>query len=167
MNKCAYCGMENEEVFKSCQGCGQPLTHGAQNQTPRSLSPLALERIFRGALWCGGGIIVTVGTFALQSNGGPYLVAWGAMAYGAIQIYRGFRTVLPGRKTSPDARQLLQFAAYLESVDPRRAIDLYRQIARQSPGTTASAEAERNIKTLIAHHPSLAPQVVSLGISRN
>ncbi len=44
-----------------------------------------------GALWCVGGIVVTAATFAAASNsgGGSYVVAWGAIVFGAIQFFRG------------------------------------------------------------------------------
>lgn len=42
-----------------------------------------------GALWFFGGIIVTVATFSAASNGGTYVVAWGAIIFGAIQFFRG------------------------------------------------------------------------------
>ncbi|WP_020471308.1 hypothetical protein [Zavarzinella formosa] len=42
-----------------------------------------------GALWCGGGIIVTLGTLAMAAGGGSYVVAWGAIIFGAIQFFRG------------------------------------------------------------------------------
>jgi hypothetical protein len=44
-----------------------------------------------GALWCGGGIAVTAATYgaASSSGGGSYVVAWGAIIFGAIQFGRG------------------------------------------------------------------------------
>jgi len=42
-----------------------------------------------GALWCVGGILVTALTYAAASGGGTYLVAWGAVVFGAIQAVRG------------------------------------------------------------------------------
>jgi hypothetical protein len=44
-----------------------------------------------GALWCVGGIIVTVATYRFASeNGGTYVVTWGAIVFGAMQFFRGF-----------------------------------------------------------------------------
>jgi hypothetical protein len=157
--------MENEELSNTCKGCGQPLSEGAQSQTHPNLSPLGLERVIRGALFCGGGIIV--GTLVVAADGGTYIMAWGAIVYGVIQIYKGFRTDPSGARSIHQAKQLLELAAHLESVHPGRAIDVYRQVVHQCPGTNESAEAERNIKTLITHNPALAPQPVSLGVARN
>jgi hypothetical protein len=42
-----------------------------------------------GALWCIGGIVVTVGTMSAASGGGTYVVAWGAILFGAIQFLQG------------------------------------------------------------------------------
>ncbi|MBK6734100.1 MAG: hypothetical protein IPG61_08415 [bacterium] len=40
-------------------------------------------------IWLVGGIIVTVGSFAVAEDGGSYVVAWGAIAWGVIQVLRG------------------------------------------------------------------------------
>ena len=42
-----------------------------------------------GALWCIGGIIVTVVTYSIAEGGGIYFVAWGAVLWGAIQFIQG------------------------------------------------------------------------------
>ena len=43
-----------------------------------------------GALWCIGGTVVTAVTYsAASSGGGTYVVAWGAIVFGAIQFFRG------------------------------------------------------------------------------
>jgi len=42
-----------------------------------------------GGLWCLGGLIVTIGTYAFASGGGTYFVAWGAVIFGAIQFFKG------------------------------------------------------------------------------
>jgi hypothetical protein len=43
-----------------------------------------------GALWCIGGIVVTAVTYSSASEGGGhYVVAWGAIIFGAIQFFRG------------------------------------------------------------------------------
>jgi hypothetical protein len=45
-----------------------------------------------GALVCVAGIIITVVTYsaaAHSSSGGTYVVAWGAIIFGAIQFFRG------------------------------------------------------------------------------
>lgn len=42
-----------------------------------------------GALWCIGGIVVTAITYSAASGGGTYIVAWGAIFWGAIQFIKG------------------------------------------------------------------------------
>ena len=42
-----------------------------------------------GALWCIGGIIVTVASYSAASGGGTYIVTWGAILFGAIQFFKG------------------------------------------------------------------------------
>lgn len=42
-----------------------------------------------GALWFFGGVIVTVATLSAASGGGTYVVAWGAIIFGAVQFFRG------------------------------------------------------------------------------
>lgn len=51
----------------------------------------AKKNILHGAFWCGGGCIVTILTYAAASRGGGggYVVAWGAIIFGAIQMIRG------------------------------------------------------------------------------
>jgi len=42
-----------------------------------------------GLLWCIGGIVVTAITYAAASGGGTFIVAWGAVLFGAVQAVRG------------------------------------------------------------------------------
>ena len=47
------------------------------------------KNMIYGALWCIGGIVVTVVTYSIASGGGTYIIAWGAIVFGAIQFFRG------------------------------------------------------------------------------
>lgn len=47
------------------------------------------KNMLYGGLWCVGGIAVTALTFSFAAPGGSYLVAWGAIIFGAIQFFRG------------------------------------------------------------------------------
>lgn len=49
----------------------------------------ARKDMVRGGLWCGLGIVVTIGSYAMASGGGHYVVAWGAIIFGGIQFFRG------------------------------------------------------------------------------
>lgn len=42
-----------------------------------------------GGLWCAGGLAVTILTMQAAAGGGTYVVAWGAILFGAIQFFRG------------------------------------------------------------------------------
>ncbi len=50
------------------------------------------KNMLYGALWCIGGIIVTALTYleaVTNPAGGTYIIAWGAIVFGAIQFIRG------------------------------------------------------------------------------
>jgi hypothetical protein len=42
-----------------------------------------------GALWCIGGSVITAITYSAASNGGRYMVFWGAIIFGAVQFFKG------------------------------------------------------------------------------
>lgn len=48
-----------------------------------------LKDILVGLLWCGGGIAVTALTYSNASDGGTFVVAWGAILFGGIQFLKG------------------------------------------------------------------------------
>ena len=47
------------------------------------------KEMLYGALWCIGGTAVTAVTYSLASKGGPFIIAFGAIIFGAIQFFRG------------------------------------------------------------------------------
>ena len=49
----------------------------------------ASKDMLYGAIWCVGGIVVTVVTMSAASGGGRYVVAWGAILFGGIQFVKG------------------------------------------------------------------------------
>jgi len=53
-----------------------------------------------GGLFCVGGTVVTVVTYEAARGGGTYVVAWGAIVFGAIQMLRGL--FMLGRKPKPE-----------------------------------------------------------------
>jgi hypothetical protein len=55
----------------------------------RDFNEGAKKNMLYGALWCIGGIVVTAVTYSASSDGGRYVVAWGAIVFGAIQFFRG------------------------------------------------------------------------------
>ena len=47
-----------------------------------------------GGAWLLGGLLVTIGSYSLAASspsGGHYLIASGAMLYGALRLFRGFK----------------------------------------------------------------------------
>ena len=101
MKKCTYCGRTYPDEATQCaidasspspqKACAAPLAMGPVEDAPINLvsgsagpdSPAqaaAKKAIVRGALWCVGGLIVTMVTYGAASGpgGGTYVVAWGA-----------------------------------------------------------------------------------------
>jgi hypothetical protein len=56
------------------------------------------KNMLLGALWCIGGTVVTVVSYsaASDSGGGRYIIAWGAIIFGAIQFFRGLSQMSHG-----------------------------------------------------------------------
>jgi hypothetical protein len=60
----------------------------------RAYRKVGVRNMLFGALWCVGGTVVTAVTYQSASPGGHYIIAWGAVLFGAIQFLRGlFQTV--------------------------------------------------------------------------
>ena len=55
----------------------------------KALKETGKKSMLYGALWFIGGTVVTLGTLAAASGGGTYVIAWGAIIFGAIQFFRG------------------------------------------------------------------------------
>lgn len=56
----------------------------------------AKKDMLYGALWCIGGTAVTVLTYSAASGGGHYVIAWGAIVFGAIQFFKGLANLNSG-----------------------------------------------------------------------
>jgi len=50
---------------------------------------IAKKNILYGALWCVGGLILTVATYSMASRSGTYFVFWGAVIFGGFQLLKG------------------------------------------------------------------------------
>src|SRR5215470_9800464 len=117
MQKCTYCGRENDDGASNCSECGTALTPVVEAEpgakSPRRARGEQLMR--RGVIWFAGGLAVTVLSYsaAIRSPyGGHYIVAYGAIIYGLAQFFRG-RAAAMGTDTSDQARELLEIAAQL------------------------------------------------------
>ena len=60
-----------------------------QNQYKQEKREAGNKNMHYGALWCVGGLLVTILTYSAASDGGTYVVAWGAVIFGAIQFFKG------------------------------------------------------------------------------
>ena len=76
-----------------CSGCGTALAlpesnpNASQPDAPGVAERAAAEKkMWRGALWCLGGIAVTAITLMSSRGGGAYVVAWGAILFGAVEF---------------------------------------------------------------------------------
>jgi uncharacterized protein YoaH (UPF0181 family) len=49
----------------------------------------ARKDMLHGGLWCGGGLLVTGITYAMASDGGSYVMTWGAVIFGGFQFFKG------------------------------------------------------------------------------
>lgn len=47
------------------------------------------KNMLYGALWFAGGAAVTIGSYMAAEDGGRYVLAWGAVIFGAIQFLKG------------------------------------------------------------------------------
>ncbi len=134
MIKCHYCGRENQDETARCPGCGTlPAPNPDEVQGGRGC-PVSI----RGLLSCAVGVTE---------------IAAGHVG-GFVHLLNEVSNLdSPTEANSP--HRLLEQAAFLESVDMRRALALYQQIVLTHPGTSAAKEANRNVQTLRAAHPEL------------
>lgn len=79
------------------RGLGQEAASGVVVNLVQARDKAAKKNMLFGALWCVGGIIVTVVTLSMaMEGGGTYIVAWGAIIFGAIQFFRGLAQLNKG-----------------------------------------------------------------------
>ena len=95
--KCPRCNLFNPHEAERCD-CGYDFRTGgvegsylpAQQRPNSAQNERAQKDMLYGALWCIGGIVVTALTYSAASEqGGTYVIAWGAILFGAIQFLRG------------------------------------------------------------------------------
>ena len=69
------------------------------------LPPVTRSSILTGSLWIVVGVAVTVGTYALSGPRGTFVIAYGAVVYGVIQVVRGVYALMKSDSTdqTPDA----------------------------------------------------------------
>lgn len=66
------------------------VVENAVNQIKENVSKAKAQRDIKfGLLWFLGGGLITVITYSMASNGESYLVAWGAIFFGFVQLVKG------------------------------------------------------------------------------
>jgi hypothetical protein len=157
MKKCEYCGQQNEDNEPHCLQCGTAfpdiespeLDPHAGSKKPISTSDN--RRMVRGTFWFIGGGLVTAITYAAALRGtfgGTYVVAWGAMLYGAFQWYAGWKGN-EERAPEDNAYAELGHATALEARGRvQEALLAYKGILERYPDSAAAQDAKKSIESL-------------------
>ena len=159
MKNCAYCGHKNTEDAAQCLECGTPLVIAAsESQTSKAdasdnpARAAAEKRMLYGALWCSGGILVTVISYTSAASspfGGNYIVAWGAIVFGALRFFQGLRGRDAQPKTEDIAYEALAHGTRLETQGRiQEALAVYQAIIEKYPQSDASKDAKKSIESL-------------------
>jgi hypothetical protein len=147
MNKCPYCGRDNSADAAQCHECGTPFATGRAAASPQRTS--AEKRMLNGSLWCGGGIFVTVITYAMSANGGTYVVAWGAIVFGGLQFFQGLRGRVPNVRRDDSGYAALEYGTKLETQGRvQEALEIYQAIIDKYPRTDAAKDAKNSLDGL-------------------
>jgi hypothetical protein len=147
MNKCAYCGRDNSADAAQCRECGTPFANGRAAVIPQRTA--AEKRMLNGALWCGGGVFVTMLSYALAANGGTYIVAWGAIVFGGVQFFQGLRGTGAKGRSDDSGYVALEYGTKLETQGRlQEALAVYQAIMDKYPGTDAAKDAKNSLDGL-------------------
>jgi len=68
----------------------------------------ALRNIIIGGLICAIGTIVTIATYTAAREGGTYVVAWGAILFGGIQLLYGIYQMASGHSQGKSPKKDLE-----------------------------------------------------------
>ncbi len=113
-----------------------------------------------GAAWCAGGIIVTFITYIVAASGpfgGTYVIAWGAIVWGAVRFIQGW-SARNGKPTNPteadkedEGYEALASATRLETAGRiPEALAAYQKVAETFPESEAAVDARKSIESLLA-----------------
>lgn len=91
-------GVAPQTIYEIITGKGIPhdqamnIINRARTQTDTTTGEVSdgKQDILYGALWLGGGLTITIGTYMMASNGGSYFITYGPVIYGLFRIIRGF-----------------------------------------------------------------------------
>jgi hypothetical protein len=102
-----------------------------------------------GALWCIGGILLTVGSYSAASGGGTYVIAWGAILFGALQFFKGLAGGEDKPNTEDMAYEAFAVGTRLEAEGRvEEALVVYKAIIDKYPQSGASKDAKMSIESL-------------------
>src|SRR5262249_31091543 len=90
-------GVPREEIERELMTHGldeesaEEVVEEAREARNEALKEAGQRNMLFGALWCVGGIVVTVGSFYFAANvgAGKYVIAWGAIVVGAVEFVWG------------------------------------------------------------------------------
>ncbi len=94
---CSECGIEFHGKDEVCPNCVKSKWTNLGEIDPNRVDPLhkpvrnssGQRDMIIGGLVCVVGILITAITYSSAEGGGTYVVAWGAIVFGAIQFFRG------------------------------------------------------------------------------
>lgn len=161
MKNCAYCGRENTGDAPHCRECGTALGPARENPPASEPAPsdnpartAADKRMLYGGLVCLGGILVTVFSYigaATSRTGGTYIIAWGAILFGAIRFFQGLKGPDDRPSTEDIGYEALAHATRLETEGRvQEALAIYQRIVEKYPETDAGRDARKSIESLQA-----------------
>jgi hypothetical protein len=90
--KCPNCGGINPSSRLTCLGCNTNKPNVPAKTTInnyKNIKTSGIRNILFGAFWFFGGIIATIYSYSSALSGGTYIIAWGAIIFGGIQLLRG------------------------------------------------------------------------------
>jgi hypothetical protein len=160
MTKCDYCGKENDKSAMYCASCGTPLRHeppviDSPKKPDTSSHARGRSMMLRGGIICLIGLVITVGGLVMTSGGGTYVVAWGAILFGALRFFWGVSLVNGNdEKIDPNevAYAALSQATQLETQRKLpEAAGIYQKIADRFPDSDAGNDARKSLEILRAN----------------
>ena len=110
--------------------------------------------MLHGGFWCLGGILVTVFSYIGAANsrsGGTYIIAWGAIVFGAIYFLQGLSGPNDRPSTEDIGYEALAHGTRLETEGRvQEALAIYQRILEKYPETDAGRDAKKSIESLQA-----------------
>ena len=155
MPKCEFCGLENQSSYR-CRECGTILSE-EQKPVPTHGRRFGETRVRRGTAWLMAGGVLTIASYAVASlrpNGGTYIICYGAIIYGVVEILRGLGGVPhPEELRPPDPEdeayeKLATGTRFEKQGNAVEAMTAYRSVIEEYPGTRAARDAQMSLNYL-------------------